>query len=243
MAQVATKQKVEAKAKPQSYTELMKSLLKKEAESWYDVSRCAYEIYTRKEWEKLGYASCKEYVLAEFEPYGLTYSTFMYRVKMGEAIEIYDIKKQDVASLGWAKFKEIASYILAFPSDSSTVDSLLKEAGEISSRDLQKKIKELKTTKAGIQREPIHTFTFKLAESQAKIVAQALETAEELCQTDNPSIALAYVCADFLMNHSTDNETINKLRDEIVKAKEEQKKVKIDSPHKYSGRRKKAKEK
>lgn len=236
--QTVTKQKAKVEAKPQNYTELMKVLLRKEAESWYDVSRCAYEIYNRKEWEKFGYASCKEYVLAEFEPYGLTYSTFMYRVKMGEAIEIYDIKKQDVFKLGWAKFKEIASYILAFPSDAPTVDSLLKEAEEVSSRDLQKKIKELKANKAGILREPAHTLVFKLVESQAKIVAQALETAEELCQTDNPSVALVYVCADFLMNHSTDNETINKLREEIVQAKEE-KKVKIDSPHKYSGRKKK----
>jgi len=33
-------------------------------------------------------------------------------------------------------------------------------------------------------------------------------------------VALTYICTDFLMNHSTDNETINKIRDEVIKRSE-----------------------
>lgn len=231
----ATVKKVKEK---ESLTERLKTLIKKEAESWYEVAVTAFDIYTAKEWEKLGYASCKDYVTSEFESLGYSYTTFMYKVKMGEAITAYDIKPGDVANIGWSKFKDIASLLLT--KSVTNVSELIKEAEELSSRELQEKIKNMRLSTKGEETEKSTVFRFKLLESQAKLIADALTEAENLCQTDNPNIALVYIATDFLMNHATDNAVINKIREEVVSLFEKKKATKADKgeKHKYSGRKK-----
>jgi len=225
------------KKKYNNYTSLLKDLLKKENNLWYDIAVCSYNIYKNKEWESLGYASAKDYALNELEPYGLSYTMFMYRVKMGEAIEKYDLSKEQIGDLGWTKFKEIASLIL-MDVDIEDINALIERAKESSSREVADFVREQKTLYADkeIVAKTVK-MKFSLLNEQADIVNEALKLALDFAQTDNENIALTYICADFLMNHSTDNEVILKLREEVLKRSEAKKKV-VHKPHRYSGRKK-----
>lgn len=221
MGKTKQSQKVVSKAKEVSLTEQMKSLIKKEAEAWYDVAVTAYQIYRNEEWAKLGYASARDYVTAEFEHLGFSYSTFMYRVQMGRAIDTYDIRREHVSSLGWSKFREIASFVLAYELKADELEQIVEEAKDLSVRQLREKISKMKSDKRGGRKERSKVITFKLLESQAAVVAEALDIASQLAETDSPSVALVYICTNFLLHRSENSETVDEIRKRIVASYEE----------------------
>lgn len=118
------------KSIPLTKTEELHNLLRAENVIWYKVARLAYEIVSSEEWKQLGYSSLMEFYTKEIASYGLSYTTFMYRVKMGEVIVKYDLREDVLAQIQWSKFKEIASLLL------------LRE--DIDSQEAERKILELK---------------------------------------------------------------------------------------------------
>jgi len=220
MAKVKTKQKQRALIKRErDLTEEFRACIKKETEFWYESALIAYEIYNTEEWLKKGYLSARDYVENELEDLGISYRIFMYRVKMGEAIEKFELKKDEIVELGWTKFKDIASLLLE-REDAYEVDELISKAKEMSTRELSNFVKE---ERMKYRHEPIQKttrITFTLLNEQGEIVNEALKLACEFAQTNDMNVALTYICTDFLMNHSTDNETINKIRDEVIRRSE-----------------------
>lgn len=215
-AKVRTQSGSKVKVKEPSLTEQMKSLIKKEAEAWFDVSVTAFKIYQNMEWEKLGYTSAKDYVTAEFDALGFSYTTFMYRVQMGKAIDTYDIKREHISALGWSKFKEIASFVLAYELNADELSNLVDEAKDLTVKELKEKISSLKSEKTGIKRERTKIFSFKLLESQAAVLSEAIEIASQLAETDNAGVALVYICTDFLLHRTEDPDEIEQLRKKVV---------------------------
>jgi len=219
---VKQKQITKTQAPKPDNTEKLKSLLRKESETWYDIATVAYEIYSSQEWKAKGYESCKDYVKAELAPAGLSYEMFMYRVKMGQAIDTYAIAKEELIGIGWTKFKEVASLLLTenFPVDS--LQATLDTAKQLSREELQDYVRKEKVKHAkGEEIEKILTIKFKLLDEQAEIVKEALHIAQELALSDNLNVALTYICSDFVMNHATDNDIIEALRSEVLKKSKE----------------------
>ncbi|MEM1672145.1 MAG: hypothetical protein QXT86_08855 [Archaeoglobaceae archaeon] len=101
-----------SKTIPLTKVEELKNLLQAENILWYKVARLSYEIVSSEEWRQLGYRSLMEFFTKEIASYGLSYTTFMYRVKMGEVIVKYNLREDVLAQIQWSKFKEIASLLL-----------------------------------------------------------------------------------------------------------------------------------
>lgn len=196
-------------------TERFREYIVREAELWYDCAVTAYEIYVQEEWKRQGYASCRDYVEAEFSDLGISYRVFMYRVKMGEAIHHFKIERSDVASIGWTKFKDIASLLLDdnYPLTEKNPKELLEEAKTLSSRDLQRVIRE----KKAIYKEEVVAkslkLTFSLLNEYGEIVEEALKKAKEISGYDDDNMALVFICMDYLTNHITDSKAVRKIKE------------------------------
>jgi len=203
-------------------TEKLKALLRKESETWYEIAMTAYEIYSSQEWKAKGYESCKEYVQVELAPAGLSYEMFMYRVKMGQAIDTYAIKKEELVGIGWTKFKEVASLLLTENFPVENLQTTLDTAKQMTREELQDYVRKEKVKHAkGEEIEKILTLKFKLLDEQAEIVKEALHIAQELSLSDNLNVALTYICSDFVMNHATDSDIVEALRSEVLKKSKE----------------------
>jgi hypothetical protein len=216
------KQITKTQAPQPDNTEKLRALLRRESETWYEIATIAYEIYSSQEWKVKGYESCKDYVKAELAPSGLSYEMFMYRVKMGQAIETYAISKEELIGIGWTKFKEVASLLLTenFPIES--LQTTLSKAKQLSREELQDFVRKEKVKYAkGEEIEKVLTLKFKLLDEQAEIVKEAMHIAQELALSDNLNVALTYICSDFIMNHATDNDIIEALRSEVLKKSKE----------------------
>lgn len=198
-------------------------LLKKESETWYELAVLAKRLYYEEEWRKKGYDNPKEYVEKEFNG-RISYEIFMHRVKMGEAIEKFKIRKDEVIRLGWTKFKEIALVGLIAPAEEFTRDNMLRlieEAKNKSYREIADftRKERLKYTR-GHEGNKIAKITFKLTDEQDNIVKEALATAMAILERDNPVDALIYICSEWLTNHSEDSTIANIIRSQIDRVKE-----------------------
>lgn len=176
-------------------------LLNNDVSHWYDIVSMSYQLYLKNNWGD--YGSCKNYVTQELSKYGVTYSKFMYRVKLGKVIADYNIKKEDVLSLGWSKFSAIANIIRHNPA--LDIKVLLAEAAQLSLKDLKRKYDASKRT----------ALTLNIPTEYVEFVNQALEAACDLAGTTSLGQGLVYLCADFLLNCSMDNRVVNAIRTQL----------------------------
>lgn len=247
MAKTVTKTKAKAKAttktttkKPKDLTKRLHAVIKQEAETWVEFAQVAYEIYNTEHWRKKGFSNLKEYVAKETDG-KVSYEIFMHRVKMGEVVRKYKLKKEQIINLGWTKFKEIAT--LALSDENMSAKELLdfiKEAKDLSFRDLQAFVRQQRIKKLNGEEQKIVTIKFRLLDEQDNVVKEALDAAMSLSETDNPSIGLTYMATEFLIHHSEDSsvvqavrERVNEISKEVVKAPHK--------PHSNKGRKKNGK--
>lgn len=219
-------------------TQRLKECFKKESQYWYDTAVLSYQVIESEEWKRKGYASVKEYVLNEFADLGVSYQVFMYRVKMGEAIFKYDLRREDLEKFGWTKFKDMASYLMMGDIETEEIMEVIEKANELSTREFANFIRYKKKTYIGEHKDvPVMELRLKFFGDQIPIIEQALKLAFQFSQTDNASVAFLYIATDFLMNHSTDDEVISRIREEVIKKIEERRKI-IHTPHNIRGRKK-----
>lgn len=224
-------EKAKVKTMARSITTELKQAMLRESEGWIDFSILANEAYMTDEWRKLGYENPKEYVQKELEG-KVSYEIFMHRVKMGEVIHKYKLTKEEILSVGWSKFREIAS--LALSDESMERDNLLeivKQAESVSHRELQDYIRKERSKITNGEVSTRVTLKFVLIDEQDNIVKEALNIACELASTDNISNALVYMAMEFIANHApSDSEIATSIRESVKKLEKEKAKV-THKPH------------
>lgn len=189
-----------------------KDLLRQIDEAWYDFSVVAYQIHKEQKFLEWGYSSAREYCEEEL---GIDYRTWMYRVKMGEAIERYGLQKENILDLGWAKFKEIASLTIKFDLEEDEVEELVEKSKDMSSREVANFIRQVRNEYADKPAITKVTLKFRLINEAAEIVEQALEKAKEMIDTDDDAKALEYICADWLATARAVNKQLLRELEEI----------------------------
>ncbi len=202
MAKVKQKQVEEVKSisTNETLTNRFKRLLREEAELWYEASLTAYEIYQQREWERLGYLNVRDYVEEEFRDIGLSYRVFMYRVKMGETIRTFGIKKDEISGIGWAKFKEISSILLDdnYPLVEKNAKELIELAKQNSLRELQEAVKERKMEFKQVPEKETFKFVFVLSNEYGRIVDEALQKIKQEYGLGDDNEALYQLCLNYL---------------------------------------------
>lgn len=210
------KTKTKTITKKEDLTRQFRELLRVEAETWYELAIVAKKLYHEEEWRKLGYENPKSYVEKEFEN-KISYEIFLHRVKMGEAIEKFHIKRDEVVHLGWTKFKEIALLGLSTDIEGKELREVIKEAEGKSFRDVQDFVRKerLKYEKREVQRKV--KLTFQLIDEQDNIIKEALDVAMTLLNSDNVSEGLTYICSEWLTHHVEDSEIVKRIKDVLPK--------------------------
>ena len=189
------KERTKSRSKKKDLRTQAKELINQVNEAWYDFSLVAAEISGKQSFLEWGFASAKEYVEEEL---GVDYRTWLYRVKMGQAIRKHGLSKADIADLGWAKFKEVATVIINEEISEEDTKELIENVREMSSRETASFVRNVRAEYADKPVVVKTTMKFRLVNDAVEIVEQALERAAELLGTDDEAKALEYVCADWL---------------------------------------------
>ena len=169
------------------------------------------------------HASFKDFVEAE---HGLKYTRAMYWIRIYNKLVDSGIPWDAVKSLGWTKLKEIVDVITK-----ANVKSWVKTAEKQTVLQLHEtvaahlKAEAQKASGEAGETEPAQTVvtkTFKLHADQKNTVDQALAKAKTAGNTTVDTVALEYVCLDFLGGTQTASTLSGKLQalgiDEALKA-------------------------
>lgn len=158
-------------------------LAKIQSEGWY---------------QNKGYENFKQYVEAEA---GIAYRKAMYLVGIYNALVESGVPWAKVGHLGWTKLKELAPIL-----DMDNVDEWVGIAENMTVLQLQEHIKASTAgTDAGntpdtdtTSAKEVTTKTFKLKKDQKGTVDEALDKAKHQGNTEHDSVALEYICMDYL---------------------------------------------
>jgi hypothetical protein len=223
-------------------TKALKEAMKKEAEGWVEFALLAEEAYRAEEWRRKGYESPKQYVERELDG-RISYEIFMHRVKMGECIKKFDLKKNEIVHLGWSKFKEIATLALSDENmDTDELRELIEDIKDRSHRDIKDFVRKERLRRAeGETIQKTSRITFNLIDEQDNVIREALSAACELAETSNMNIALTYICSEFLMNHTEDSNIVQVIRERVHQMGEKAQKKAPHKPHANRGRKKREK--
>lgn len=162
----------------------------------------------------------------------------MHRVKMGEAIKKYKLSKKEIVSIGWTKFKEIATLALSEEGASrEEIIDLVENAKDMSYRDLQAYVRNERIKKTGGKETKTVKLTFKLLDEQDNVVKEALDLAMSLAETDQPSIGLVYMATEFIMHHSEDSDVVQSIRERVLELSKEKEAKAPHKPHANKGKK------
>jgi hypothetical protein len=139
-------------------------------------------------------------VEAEFD---MKYRKADYLIQIYENLVASGVKWNDVKSVGWTKLKEIAHLITkenvkewVEKANSMNKDTLIKEVKLMEADDGEDI--SAKLSKAGKAESVVTTMTFKVHADQKETIDEALTKAKELGETEANTVALEYICADFI---------------------------------------------
>ncbi len=141
------------------------------------------------------YASFREYVEKE---HGLHYRKATYWVGIYNNLAESKVPWAKVKDIGWTKLKEIAAVITV-----DNVDEWVKIASEQNTITLIETVKNhlAKDAPKGVEDQSsktVTTKTFKVHEDQKAVIDAALEKAKSEGATTVDTVALEYICSDFL---------------------------------------------
>ena len=114
----------------------------------------------------------------------------MYRVKIAEAINTYNIDKGEVLEIGWTKFKELLPFLTK---DKRKRAKLFKLAKELTVRELQSKL-----AKAEGKKVKSISLSFKFNEDQNNLIEEALNLGKELFKTNDKNRVLEAIISEWL---------------------------------------------
>lgn len=168
--------------------------LKNIQKNWFTFSVAAYQIHNEELYKARGYANFKEYVEAELD---IKYRVAMFRVEMGEAINMLSLTMEEVGDMGWTKFKYIAPRL---NKDMKRKDllALLNKARKSTVVEIKDFVaKELSTTRVVSQSTAM---SFRFTNEQADIIKESMKEAMSLANSESQSVAIEYICSEWLMS-------------------------------------------
>lgn len=179
-------------------------------------------------WEGEGYASFQVYIQAEL---GMPYRKAMHLINIYDHLVESGIPYEKVKNLGWTKLKEIAPIL-----NEDNVEDWVDTAENMNNLQLMDEVKEFKKNDsmggddAGEKvKSAIKTKIFKLHKDQQEVVEEAIEAAKEACGSEYDSVALEYICLDFLGSPSKKKQAaITKTKAKPKKAKKAKKVEEVD---------------
>ena len=163
-------------------------------DTYFVLGQMLREIREGMYYKELGYQSLDEYADAR---HGFKYRKASYLIAIVENCEAANLVKEDVRGIEWSKMKELPEL-----TEDNRVE-WLKKAAEMSVEDLRD---EVKKSKGEEPREKKISMTFSFAESQKRVVEQALDLAAKLTGSDVRSYHLQILAEDFIGTYSTMDE-------------------------------------
>jgi len=107
----------------------LKEVMRIETKAWYQKAQIAYAFYSLGGWRAMGYDTIREYVELQLP---VSYSYFMYMVKIGEIMRDYGLTPKDLEEINWTKFKEAAVVLGKIHLVREELDKMLHLAREMS---------------------------------------------------------------------------------------------------------------
>lgn len=145
------------------------------------------EFYT--EW---GYTDFREYCDKDL---GIEYRKAMYLVSIWHKAKDLDLNLKEVSKLGWTKMKDIVSV-----ANEKNIKELMDKAKGQTSRETTEMCKTMRSpdhTGRGVV-PSIVTMTFRMGESEANIITEAIGEAKKLVGQDNDVLGLEMICQDWM---------------------------------------------
>jgi hypothetical protein len=180
-------------------------------QSWFEISILLKDIYENNMFEEWGYSSFEDYVKSELD---LEYRNAMYRVKIGQTISELEISKEQIAGLGWTKFKEIIPILMdeKLGLTKSKINKIIKAVEPMSFRETKELVSKIKEEQKNGKTADVKEISksnkvkFSFNDEQLQVVKEAISVAKEMIDTDNDSLALEYICAEWLAQQMGEDE-------------------------------------
>jgi hypothetical protein len=146
------------------------------------------------------YPTFKDYVVNEL---GMEYRRAAYWVSIYNGVIDSGIVWEKVKSIGWTKLKEIVQVLTP-----DNTDHWVEIASKTNTQTLIEMVKAAKAAQHGHPEEGdtkvkvTTTMNFKVHEDQKEIILAAIDKAKEDSTTDVATVALEYICGEFLSGNS-----------------------------------------
>lgn len=135
------------------------------------------------------------------ETYGIDWRSARYLIEVYKAIVNSKMSWEKAKEIGWTKIMKIGKVLTA-----DNADNWIALASTNTVKQLEKIIKNstkpLLTDGSEGEDKPTTSKTFKLHDGQIEVVLAALEKAKNVSGTEVDSVALEYVCNDFLGSYT-----------------------------------------
>jgi len=174
--------------------------------NFVDLSTAMLEAYDNDYASEWGFPNFKEYVEGHL---GLKYRKCMYWVNGARAIRELNLDPEQINKIGWTRFKEIAPILLEEPRRQK---ELLKMAENLSSRQLQEKLREEpgikqregKPASAGVMR-----MSAKFEGDAMSVVSDGLNLAYSELGIEDISAAVQHIVSEWLMTKGTGGQNVS----------------------------------
>jgi len=171
--------------------------------SYVIIAENCFKIREGELYRKLGkgYENLTQYFTEEL---GISKSKGYYFKDIGQMMHAYKIKREDALEIGWSKMRELSKVI-----NPDNMTDLVQKAKSMNIDNLQEEVKRIRLRSgsgaggavAG-QPEEYMRYSFKLLDSEYKLVQSAIDTAygelKEEGATDRKGFLLSHICDQWL---------------------------------------------
>lgn len=160
-------------------------------ESYIDLAQLMSEAYHKEFYIEWGHSTFEDYCQNELD---IKYRKARYFVDIWDKVKSLDLPKDRVSKLGWTKMRDIASVI-----DEKNAKEWLDKAEKMTTREVEEAVKiSRKKDTSGSSVPAIVTMTFRMSETEANVITDALNEAKKLSESDEDVTALEMICQDWL---------------------------------------------
>lgn len=186
---------------PQACKERIEGSITKITTAFFDLATGLEEAYRNDYAGEWGYDNFRHYVEGRLD---MKYRRAMYLVECGKAIKQLQLGRDQVAKIGWTRFKEIAPIVQEKPEDA---ERYLDMAESMSTRELQEELRnEVQTTDGRGATAPAMRMSLKFEGPVMNTMNDALATAATEIGTEDVHACLQHITAEWLLTKGAASE-------------------------------------
>jgi hypothetical protein len=154
------------------------------------------EAYHNKYYTNWGFVDFETFSNTELNT---EYRKAMMLVNIWDKVSDLGIEPDQLANLGWTKLRNLIKIL-----NKDNKDTLLKEAENLTVREIDEKVSIAKKTDTSAANLP-STTTLKIimGEDVGAIILDAINASKEMLSTESTSQALSVICQDWMMAHGS----------------------------------------